>query len=112
MQAELFADRLELFPDPGPADAEALVRMAASAIPRTVLSATSCSLAKSTELFPHGYSLSLWFNPFTKEQVWEYNPRQLPGQARNNLPRLTATTYEQQVDIHRALGARVLPRGA
>lgn len=71
-----------------------------------VLAATHRNLLKSTDLLRWGYSISHWLDPRVRgSEVCEYNP-QFPG-----LPRLTAATYAEQVAIHRALGAPVLPGG-
>ena len=84
-------------------DRTALAEIAAGSISREDLHGQYLNLAKSSDLFNHGYSISHWFNPRTREQVIEYNPRL------SDLPRLTATDYETQVLIHRAIGAVVLP---
>jgi hypothetical protein len=89
-----------------PADPAALAAIGAAAVPRAELSGTHVNMLKSTDLFRWGYSVSHWLNPRVRgAEVCEYNP-QFPG-----LPRLTAATYAEQVAIHKALGAPVLPSG-
>lgn len=98
-----------MFPDE-PADLAALAAIAAGSIPRAVLMAEARNLAKSTDLFELGYTVSHWFRLADRVEVLEFNPLHRPGR-RSPLPRVTATTYEEQRAIHEALGARVVGRG-
>jgi hypothetical protein len=96
-----------LFDDGPPIDLDTLQAIGRRSTTRAELSNGYCNLGKSSDLFPHGYSVSHWLDPRTRHQVDEYNPR---GPAGASLPRLTADNYADQVTIHRALGAIVLPR--
>ncbi len=101
----------ELFGDPGPADRQALEEIAGRSIPRTALLGRYLNLLKSTDLFVHGYSVSHWIQPTDPgTEVLEFNPRTIAC-VQVDLPRVTATSYEEQVAIHRAIGARVVGRG-
>ncbi|MCU0912954.1 MAG: SNF2-related protein [Planctomycetes bacterium] len=106
-----------------------------AAIPRAELKRTHRAVSKFSDLAPHGYQIVQWVNPkelaaATLEdremapggQVFEYVP---VGESvttytdkgpKNKIrptskPRYTATTYEEQVEVHRAIGAPVKPRG-
>lgn len=64
------------------------------------------NLLKSSDLFPYGYSVSHWIRPGVPgSEVLEFVPRA------KGLPRLTAATYEEQVAVHEAIGARVVGPG-
>lgn len=85
----------------------ALERLARQSMPREYLTGWKYSaLAKYMDLFPHGYSVNLWFRPRDKRTCLEYNPRL------SDKPRLTAFTYTDQRAIHEALGLHVVPPGA
>lgn len=100
----LFADE--------PADLAALADLAARSIPRADLMAAGYrNLAKSSDLFDLGYSVSHWFHPGTRVELVEYNPTRGAGRPAVQLPRVTATTYAEQVAIHEAIGARVVGPG-
>jgi hypothetical protein len=107
-----------LFPDE-PADLAALADIAARSIPRARLQAEGFrGVTKSTELQPEGYTVIDWLHPARAlagapdRHVMEYvpsshrRPRGAP-----TLPRLTASTYAEQVAIHQALGLRVVSPG-
>ena len=64
-------------------------------------------LAGSTDLHKYGYSIKHWFKVSNGDQVIEYVPRSKGS----GLPRVTATKYEDQVTIHRAVNAPVKPPG-
>jgi len=89
-----------------PKDLLALERIAESSISRPDLKKRASALVKSTELYPWNYQVLQWLDPRTKEVIVEYKPLV------QGLPRLTATTYAEQVAIHEALGAPVKPKGS
>jgi hypothetical protein len=62
-------------------------------------------VCKSSDLFKYGYSVNHWISTREHNEVLEYNPRF------SNLPRRTASNYEEQVAIHREIGAPVVPPG-
>ncbi|MBA4187568.1 MAG: hypothetical protein C0467_06070 [Planctomycetaceae bacterium] len=96
-----------LFDDTPVVDPAALSAIAAKAVSREALVADGfVNLLKSTDLFRHGYSVSHWIKPAVPgSHLLEYVPRA------SKLPRLTATTYAEQVAIHEALGIRVVSPG-
>jgi len=59
----------------------------------------------SSDLFRVGYFVRHWWHLGQRREVLEYNPRH------SELPRLTATTYVEQVEIHRALGLNLVGPG-
>jgi hypothetical protein len=93
-------------------DRDALAALAARAVPREALQAAGyLNLVKSTDLFPHGYSVSHWLRPGVPgSEVLEFNPRAVRG-VTTDLPRLTAASYAEQVAVHEAIGARVVAPG-
>ncbi len=94
------------------ADLAALAELAARSIPRAELIAEGYrNLAKSSDLFDMGYSISHWFNPRTRAELVEYNPTSGAGRPAGRLPRVTATTYAEQAAVHDAIGARVVSPG-
>ncbi len=84
-----------------PKDRAAIDRIALEAIDHARFHGTYVSISKSTDLFPWGYGITQWFDPRSKQEIIEYVPRL------SDMPRLTATTYAEQVAIHKALGAPV-----
>jgi hypothetical protein len=67
------------------------------------------AIGKSGALFRYGYLISKWYHVISRTTVLEYKPRELrKGQP---LPRVTAWEFEHQVEIHRALGIGLVPRG-
>lgn len=96
----------ELFSNTPVVNHDALVLIASRAIPRKELTGRYCNLAKSTDLFHVGYTVSHWIDPRKPgEEVLEYNPRL------SELPRLTAASYDEQKAIHEALDIRVVDPG-
>lgn len=86
----------------------ALEQIAARSIPRDQLSGEYQNMLKSTDLFDYGYSISHWIKPGVKEsEVIEYNPRTPAGTENEGLPRMTATSFEEQKAVHEALGVPV-----
>lgn len=70
------------------------------------------NLLKSSDLFDYGYSISHWIKPGELgAEIVEYIPRAEKGKS-SSRPRLTASTYEDQVAIHKAIGAPVKSRGS
>lgn len=107
-----------LFPAEPP-DLAALADIAARAIPRAALQAGGyVPVTKSTELQPEGYTVLDWLSPRLARlgdparHVLEFMPssHRRPAGA-PQLPRLTATSYEEQRAIHDALRLRVVPPG-
>lgn len=87
-------------------DLAALDTLAGRAVPREQLQAEGYrSVLGSSDLFRHGYFVRHWYHLKTRREVLEYNPRH------SRLPRLTATCYAEQVEIHRALGLNLVPPG-
>lgn len=102
---------MTLFDNTPVVDHEAMAALAVQAIPRERLCGEFVNLLKSTDLFPFGYSVSHWVRPGVAEsEVLEFNPRSVGGVA-PDLPRLTASNYEEQVAVHEAVGARIVGRG-
>lgn len=104
----------DLFPTAEPPDFAALAALAARSIPRAELARVHVSYAKSTDLFPLGYSLSHWFDPFARSIVIEANPIRTGGRAMPwaaELLRVTFTSYADQAAFHEAIGARVVAPG-
>lgn len=87
-------------------DLAALELIASRAIPRELLQAEGYrSVLGSSDLFKHGYFVRHWYHLGLEKEVLEYTPR------KSQLPRLTATCYAEQVEIHRALGLNLVPPG-
>lgn len=87
-------------------DLAALHAIASRAIPREQLQAEGYrSVLGSSDLFRHGYFVRHWYHLETRREVLEYNARHA------KLPRLTATCYAEQVEIHRAMGLNLVPVG-
>lgn len=108
----------DLFPAE-PADLAALADIAARAIPRATLQAEGFrAVTKSTQLQAEGYTVIDWLHPgralagAPDRHVMEYVPssHRRPAGALE-LPRLTATSYEEQTAIHDALRLRVVAPG-
>lgn len=94
-----------LFPD-DPIDRAALDELAARSVPRAGLSGRFLCLAKSSDMFGHGYIVAHWVIPGVPgSEVLEYLPRF------SDLPRVTVATYADQAAVHRALGVRVVGPG-
>ena len=88
------------------ADRAALAGLAAAAVSRGQLQARGyLAVCLSSDLFAHGYAVRHWFRPSDGDEVLEYNPRA------DGLPRLTASTYEEQCAAHKALGLNLVPPG-
>lgn len=72
------------------------------------------ALAKSSDLFAYGYIVVEWFSPRMSRLgrdsiVYEYvyrgnDPRNVHNRGRA-LPRMTASTFAEQVEAHRVMGA-------
>lgn len=102
---------MTLFDNTPVVDHAALTALADRAIPRERLCAEFVNLLKSTDLFPYGYSISHWVRPgVAGSEVLEFNPRGVGGVA-PDLPRLTASSYDEQVAVHEAIGARIVGPG-
>ncbi len=87
-------------------DLAALGLIASRGIPRELLQAEGYrSVLGSSDLFRVGYFVRHWYHLKTQREVLEYNPRG------SRLPRLTATCYAEQVEIHRALNLNLVPPG-
>lgn len=108
--------------DAEPPDLAALATIAAGSIPRADLQARGFRpVTKSTELQPDGYTVIDWLCPALALagdpacHVLEYVPSQHRrpdrGATLEQLPRLTATNYAEQVAIHNALRLRVVGPG-
>ena len=90
----------------------ALQAIATRAIPREQLQAEGYrSLAGSSDLFRHGYFVRHWYRISDQREVLEYTARPERKTRATELPRLTATTYAEQVEIHRALGLNLVAPG-
>lgn len=66
------------------------------------------AIAKHSDLLEHGYQIVVWLQPTKRELLYEYAPA-TRAQKHNKgmeLPRMTATTIEEQQAIHAALGVR------
>jgi hypothetical protein len=101
-----------LFPDE-PVDVDALAAIAKRSICRSVLKGTYLNVCKSSDLFEFGYSVSHWIRPrVAGSEVIEYNPIANGGRGDfSSLPRLTASNYDQQREIHEALKIRIVSPG-
>lgn len=89
-----------------PAVLEALQQIATKAIPREkIREGNHRSMLGSTDLFRHGYFVRHWVRFSDNSEILEYNPRN------SDLPRVTATTYAEQVAVHRAIGLNIVPPG-
>jgi hypothetical protein len=85
----------------------ALAALALLAIPRSMIKGHwFLSLVASSDLHRYGYTIRHWVRLKDGACVDEYNP--YPPR---KLPRLTATTYAQQVAIHEAMGLNLVGRG-
>jgi hypothetical protein len=92
-------------------DRDALAAIAARSVPRSELHGRYCNCAKSSDMFELGYTISHWIIPGEPaSELLEYNPLVVAG-VPANLPRVTATSYADQVAIHEAIGARVVGPG-
>lgn len=99
-----------LFP-PEPIDVVALAELAERSVSRWTLSRDYRSVAKSSDLFELGYSVSHWIRVGARfHEVLEFNPRVVGGVAAD-LPRITVDNYADQATLHRAIGARVVNPG-
>lgn len=99
-----------LFP-PEPIDLAALAELARRSVPRDELNGRYCNLAKSSDLFELGYSVSHWVIPGVPgSELLEFNPRVVGGVA-FDLPRVTVDNYADQAALHEAIGARVVRPG-
>ncbi|MFO0880723.1 MAG: hypothetical protein U0840_25605 [Gemmataceae bacterium] len=93
-------------------DLAALEAIATRAIPREQLQAEGYrSLAGSSDLFKAGYFVRHWYRISDQREVLEYLPRPERKTRATELPRLTATCYVEQVEIHRALGINLVGPG-
>lgn len=101
-----------LFTD-DPIDRAALADLAARSLTREELDAQGFRpIIKSTDLFPHGYTVVHWIKPGVKaSELLEYLPRVCRGETGAGLPRITLTTFADQAALHRAVGAKVTGSG-
>lgn len=89
-----------------PVNLDRLTALAGKALPREALrQAGYLSVCLSSDLFPHGYAVRHWMRLADRSEVLEYLPRM------SALPRLTASCYAEQADIHAALGLNCVGPG-
>lgn len=88
-------------------DREALATLASISISRDQLQGDGyCPMNASSDLHPYGYTVRHWILAGkAQSEVLEYNP------SLSDLPRLTATCYDEQAAIHRALGLNLVSPG-
>lgn len=93
-------------------DHDKLAQLAALAVPREELQRWGYrNLCKYGDLHRLGYIISLWLHPESLEQILEYTPQARVGVEAGPC-RLTARTFAEQADIHRALGLNLVPAGS
>jgi hypothetical protein len=89
-----------------PIDVLTLADLAARSIPRAELTGRYLCVAKSSDLFPLGYTVQSWvIVGVPGSEVLEYRPRF------SALPRVAVASYADQVAVHQAIGARVVGPG-
>jgi len=86
-----------------------LTELAARAVPGDALRAQYRSVQAFADLHPIGYTVRLWWRLGDGHQILEYHHRMSNDAGR--LPRLTAGSYAEQVEIHEALGLAVVGPG-
>jgi len=63
------------------------------------------ALCKSSDLFAYGYTVVHWYSVQDHDEILEYRPHL------SNRPVRYATNYEEQVCVHRDIGAPIVPPG-